>query len=161
MMERLRLSLAATVTLSGVLACGGLTPAPSSPAPITTMVAATIRAITAQAPTAGPMAPTPTATLPAALPTATALPATRISFQNGATTGVVSAPIAAGQALSYVLQGSQGQPMLVHVDSPQNDVTISIRTQGGTSLLAASAEQSSWKGNLPQTEDYVLTVYGG
>ncbi len=51
--------------------------------------------------------------------------------------------------------------MLVQVVSPQKDVTLSIQTQGGTSLLSRSAKQSSWKGTLPQTEDYIVTLYGG
>lgn len=51
--------------------------------------------------------------------------------------------------------------MLVHVDSAENDVALSIKTQGGTTLLDAGARQSFWQGTLPQTEDYVITLYGG
>ena len=86
---------------------------------------------------------------------------TRIDFLTGATAGIVSAPIQAGETQSYVLQALQGQLMLVNVDSSNHDVTLSIKTQGGTSMLNASAHQSTWQGTLPQTEDYYLTVYGG
>ncbi len=161
MIAGLRFWIAGLVVVAAGIACAGLTPAAPSPAPITTIVAGTIRAITEQAPTPGP--PTATATLIRPSPTAspTPVPATRITFLDGATTGVVSGQIGPGQILDYVLQAGQGQPMLLHVDSPQNDITLSIRTQGGTSLLGAAARQSSWKGTLPQTEDYAVSVYGG
>src|SRR5512142_2078126 len=66
--------------------------------------------------------PSTGATLPAAVtaPAHTALPptvpvpvATRITFLNGASVGVVSAPIAAGQTQNYVLDAFEQQPMFV------------------------------------------------
>jgi hypothetical protein len=42
-----------------------------------------------------------------------------------------------------------------------NDVTLSVKTQGGTSMLNQSAHQSTWQAMLPQTEDYYIGVYGG
>lgn len=51
--------------------------------------------------------------------------------------------------------------MLVKVETAPGDVTISVRTEGGTWLLNPAAAQSSWKGTLPQTEDYVISLYGG
>ena len=69
--------------------------------------------------------------------------------------------VAAGEAKTYVLQAAQAQPMMVSVDSPNQDVTLSIKTQGGTSMLNAGALQTTWQGSLPQTEDYYLTVHGG
>jgi hypothetical protein len=106
---------------------------------------------------------------PLPLPTNTTVPptvppvpaATRITFLNGATVGVVSAPIQAAHAHNYVLQASKAQPMFVFVASPHNDVTVSIQTQDGTNILGASADQTSWQGSLPQTGDYYLTVHGG
>ncbi len=110
---------------------------------------------------ATPTASRASATSSPAVPTPTAsVTATRINFVSGATTGVVNGLIAAGQRLAFVLQANQGQPMLVRVDSPQNDVIVSIQTQGGTSLLSPAARQTSWQGTLPQSEDYVLTLFG-
>ncbi len=99
-------------------------------------------------------------TLPAVIPTVIVPGATRIVFQNGATSAVVSDSIAAGDTQNYVLQAMQGQPMLVSVDSPNGDVTLSIKTQGGTSMLSAAAGQRNWQGNLPASEDYYLSVHG-
>lgn len=158
--------------LIATLACSTTGVPTSSPDTISTIVAATMAAIT---PAPSATAVPPTATLvPLILPTQSAptqpaggatvivVPsATRITFLSGATTGVVSGPIQPGQSINYVLQAAQAQPMLVNVDSLNNDVTLSIKTQGGTSMLNASAGEKSWQGSLPQTEDYYLTVHGG
>ena len=154
------LGIASAVVLAAAVACYGEAPVSTSPAAISTIVAATMRAITPQPPTAPRPTLTPDLTL--AAPTSAFLTTPlRINFLGGATTGIVSGPIAPGQMLSYVLQAGQGQPMLVQVVAPQKDVTLSIQTQGGTSLLSPSAKQSSWKGTLPQTEDYIVSLYGG
>jgi hypothetical protein len=42
-----------------------------------------------------------------------------------------------------------------------HDVSLSVRTQGGTSMLNPAAHLTSWQGMLPKTEDYYIGVYGG
>jgi hypothetical protein len=98
---------------------------------------------------------------PTVAPTESAPAATRITFLDGATVGVVSAPIHAGQSQSYVLHALQAQPMFAYVASFNGEVTLSIKRQDGTTILSAAAQQTSWQGTLPQTEDYYLTVHGG
>ena len=149
-----------------IAACTGSNSAIPSPAPnaVATVVAATMQAIQAQA---TPTALTPT-TLPTiiASPTAPLLPptpipppaATRINFLADATTGVVTGTIQPGQSLYYVLNAAQGQPMIANIKSTNNDVTMSIKTAGGTSLLNAG---QSLMQRLPVTEDYYVTVLGG
>ncbi len=162
--RHLWLTFAAGLILT--IACVGSSVPTTSPSGIETIVAATMQAITPAA--------SPTAQLsPSALPTATTAPtfpavadtaapaATRINFLTNATTGVVTAPIQPGQSIFYVLQASQAQPMIVRVDSLNNDITLSVKTQGGTSLLSAGSRSSSWQGTLPQTEDYYIGVFGG
>ncbi len=154
------------------LACGGTTApiAPLSQSDVSTVVAATIQALTAQAPT--PLPPTnvpPTQapiltsvpTFPPVQPTQILPNATRINFLTGATTGSVTGTIQAGETMTYVLGAMQGQPMIVMTNSYNNDVTMSIKTQGGTSILSASSKLSNWQGALPTTEDYYISVYGG
>jgi len=149
-------------------ACAGSAIPSTSPDAVSTIVAETMAAITPVS-TETPAVPTlslPTGTsalptLQPSSPTLTLPNATRITFLDGASTGVVSAPIRAGQTQAYVLQASQGQIMMVNVDSPNHDVTLSIKTQGGTSMLNAAAQQTAWQGSLPQTEDYYLTIHGG
>ena len=157
-------------------ACAGSVAPTQSPDVIGTIVAGTMSAVTS-APMETSVPPTaaiPTLLLPSGVPPSSVPPtlppvvatvivpsATRIAFLTGATTGVVTAPIQAGGTQVYVLQASQGQIMMVNVDSPNHDVTVSIKTQGGTSMLSAAAAQSTWQQALPQTEDYYLTIRGG
>ncbi len=92
---------------------------------------------------------------------ATVVPATRITFLNGASVGVVSAPIAPGQVQNYVLDAFQSQPMFVYVASASNDVTVSITTENGATILPAADKKNSWQGALPQNGDYYLTIHPG
>ena len=150
------------------VACLGSTIPTTAPNAVDTIVAATMRAITPANTATLPASATPLATPTFVIPTlppvgATLVPpaATRINFLSKATTGVVSGPISPGQIQYFVLNASQGQPMLVMVNSLNNDVTLSIRTQGGTWMLNAAAHQTTWQSMLPKTEDYYIGVYGG
>jgi hypothetical protein len=51
--------------------------------------------------------------------------------------------------------------MFVYVASANDDVTVSIETEKGTSILSASARQSSWQGSLSEAGDYYLSIHGG
>lgn len=163
--------ISAAVLAFAAVACAGAAVPTNSPDAIGTIVAATMAAITpAGTQTSAPAtaliptllgSTTVPPTLPPVPPTVIVPGATRINFLNGATTGVVSGHLQAGQTQSYVLQALQAQPMLADLSSLNNDVALSIKTQGGTTMLNAAAHQSSWEGTLPQTEDYFLTVYGG
>lgn len=163
------------VTLT--LACAGSIVPTQPPDTIATIIAATLAAVTPATPqpSLSPTAVAPTLLLLTSAPTGASIPptlrpgsptlalpsATRITFLSDATTGIVSGSVDAGQAVPYVIEASQGQIMMVNVDSPNHDVTISIKTQGGTSMLNASAHQATWQQALPQTEDYYITVHGG
>jgi hypothetical protein len=134
---------------------------------VATVVAATMLAIGPQStstfafPSSVPAATPIPPTFPVIVPTSVLPSAARIQFLTGATEGVVSAPIQPGQTLYYVLKALQGQPMTVTVLSVNQDVTLSLTTQGGTSLLSSGAKEASWQGMLPQTEDYYFGIYGG
>lgn len=161
-----------------------LVPQPTDEPNIATMIAGTMAALGTQVtdtaaptsisfPTLSPtelpapspyptlLAPSAMPTLPAVQPTVAVPNATRISFLNGATAAVVTAPIQAGATQNYVLRALQGQPMIVNVGSLHNDVLLGLKTQGGTTIQAVSAGQTTWQGSLPQTEDYYLTLRGG
>jgi hypothetical protein len=169
--------IVSVLILSITLACAGSLAPTEPPDTIATIIAATMAAVTPATPqpSAAPSLVVPTLLLPTTAPTQASIPptpqpvsptlalpaATRITFLPDATTGVVNGTVDAGQAVNYVLQASQGQIMMVNVDSTNHDVTISIKTQGGTSMLNASAHQATWQQALPQTEDYYITVHGG
>ena len=157
--------IALLVIFIAIAACTGSNSAvpTTSPNDVATVVAATMEAIQAQAtPTILPATASPT---PVASPTVSLLPptpvlptATRINFLADATAGVVTGTIQPGQSLTYVLSATQGQPMIAMVDSYSHDVTMTVQTAGGTSLLNAGQNLNAL---LPATEDYYFTIIGG
>ena len=168
MIKRNYLWAVGLAVLMGTTACLGSALPTAVPNAVDTIVAATMRAITPPA-SATPLATatslaTPTFVIPTLPPvgsTSVPLAATRFTFLANATTGVVSGPIQPGQVQYFVLNASQGQPMIVMANSLNNDVTLSVRTQGGTTMLNPASRQTTWQAMLPKTEDYYIGVYGG
>ena len=84
-----------------------------------------------------------------------------IVMDSGTTAGVVQGAIRSGQAITYTLQASQSQPMILMVNSPNNDVTLGVFEPNGTMLLNPANQWTRWQGLLPQTEQYKIQVIGG
>ncbi len=184
MPKLLPLVLSSLIIVAVTAACSISAATPTEQPNLATMIAGTMAALNPQttetpapttviyptvAPTEAPSAsPYPTLLLPSAIPTLPAVQptisvpnATRISFLAGATTASVTAPIQAGAVQNYVLGAMQGQPMIVGLNSQNNDVILGMKTAGGTVMLSSTAGQTGWQGSLPQTEDYYLFVHGG
>ncbi len=160
-----KLIIALLAIFVAIAACTGSNSAipTTSPHDVATVVAATMEAIQAQAtPTSLPptVSPTPAAspTISFLAPTPVLPAATRINFLADATSGVVTGTIQPGQSLYYVLNAAQGQPMITEVDLPNHDVTMTIKTAGGTALLTAGQTLNT---TLPVTEDYYFIIQGG
>ncbi len=102
-------------------------------------------------------APTPRPPTPVPSPA----PATRVNFAPDGTTTTVTGRVEANQLQSFVLHADLGQPLLVELDSEAGDLVLSIRSQGGTMLLSADDKQVTWRGTLPQTENYYIDIHGG
>ena len=118
-----------------VAACRSSNSAVPSPAlnDVETVVAATMEAMHAQVtPTSIPPTPLPSAVASptmALLPPSPVLPvATRLNFVAGATSGSIMGTIQPGQALYYVLNAAQGQPLIADLISTNGDVTLTIKT---------------------------------
>jgi len=63
---------------------------------------------------------------------------------------------------NYLVRALKGQPMIVRVDSPNHDLSLSVYgLQSGQVLLPSSEKGNSWQGILPVTDDYVIQVIGG
>jgi hypothetical protein len=157
-----KLFIALLAIFVAIAACTGSNSATPSPSPndVATVVAATMQAIQVQAtPTAMPPTAAPSPTISLVPPTSVPPPAaTRINFLADATAGVVTGTIQTGQSLYYVLNAAQGQPMIAMIESLNHDVTMTIKTAGGTSLLNAGQNLNTI---LPITEDYYITILGG
>ena len=139
---------------------------------VETMVAETMQAVTPQAsPTlAIPATNTPalaTATsAPVPVPTNTSVPvdsgAIRIKFATGATSGIQEGKLQAEQSQSFLVGAAAGQPLMVSVNSLNNDVTFSVTGVKDGKVLVSRADQiSTWQTMLTVTQDYRIELYAG
>jgi|GEM_PF-715647 len=119
-------------------------------------------AITLVAATETPV-PLPTLTSAPTL-TSTSAPAAsglRLRFATGATASITEGQIQAGQAQNFVVGANARQPMIIMVDSPNQDVTFSVTGQkDGIVLLPASQKATSWQAMLTTSQDYLIRLYG-
>ena len=84
----------------------------------------------------------------------------RISFEPGATAAVVSGELEPHTSHHYVAHAQAGQIMTVRV-TPEGSVRLSIYGVDGTVLSSGMGEGSSFEGQLPATQDYVLVISSG
>jgi hypothetical protein len=84
-----------------------------------------------------------------------------IVMATGTTAGVVQGTVQPGQVLTYTLEAGQSQPMILIMNSPNNDVTLGVFEPNGNELLNPANKWTRWQGLLPQTELYKIQVIGG
>ncbi len=132
------------------------TPTSIPPSPTTAASLAT--------PTSIPPSPTITASLPTSTPQPTSISgpeARNIVFAAGTTATVVQGTIQPGQAVSYTLEAVQSQPMVLIMNSANNDVTLGVFDPNGTILLNPSNKWTNWQVSLPLTGLYTIQAIGG
>jgi hypothetical protein len=79
---------------------------------------------------------------------------TRINFQCGRTTAVVSGTVHRGMSHDYLLKARGGQTMTVHL-AARGGVKFDILTPAGDPLAQYAKD---WSGELPQSGDYRINV---
>ncbi len=84
--------------------------------------------------------------------------ATRIRFQRGATSGVVSGQLGPRLTRDYVLRASAGQIMQVVLWPPTDGAKLLIWGADGTPLKRWPEQELGWQGKLPKTQDYFVQV---
>jgi hypothetical protein len=83
----------------------------------------------------------------------------RISFASGATSATKDGALAAGGSADYAIRAQAGQTMLVNVYSPADNVYLGVvGLSDGVPLLRTIAEDTTFRGTLPGSQDYRLTV---
>jgi hypothetical protein len=122
--------------------------------------------IPSSTPTSTPQPPLDTATTippsPTLLPTTTpVLAPVNIVFTTGTTAGVVTGTLKPGQSKSYTVSAGQNQPMILILDSPNNDLYLGVTEPDGTKLLDPAKKWSRLQWLLPKTETYTVQVFGG
>jgi hypothetical protein len=117
----------------------------------------------APADTPTPLPPTLTATSASSpTPSATATPqAVNIVFASGTTAAVEQGSIQPNQVVPYTLSAGQSQPMILIVNSPNNDVFLGVTEPDGSKLLDPAKKYTNWQWLLPKTEQYTIQLYGG
>jgi hypothetical protein len=87
--------------------------------------------------------------------------ASRIQFAAGGTGATVEGIVDSSQTLYYVLKANAAQTMSVKLASPNGDVYLGVFGADGQVLLNSSAQQTTWSGTLPATQDYYLSMTAG
>jgi hypothetical protein len=147
------------------------TPEAATPTPAPVDVVPTATQAPVEPPTPIPPTPTPQELQPAATPvlaSPTSEPpapnvnaASSIAFTPGTTATVVQGTLQPGQVMAYTLNASQGQALILIMDSPNKDVTLGVFAFDGNKLLDPAAKLTNWQGTLPRTEQYTIQVTGG
>jgi hypothetical protein len=82
---------------------------------------------------------------------------TRIQFAPGATATTIQDFVLGKSLKKYVLRAMAGQTMSVRIDSPRNDVLLTIYSADGANILKRYVDdQADWTGELPATSDYII-----
>ena len=162
-MKKFHILLAAVVIFLASAACNGTfqiglenTPSPTSQPPQAT--ATSVPASPTPQATATPIPPSPT---PQPTATATPIAGGAIAMLPGTTAGVVQGSLQPRQVVTYTLAAGQYQPMILLLNSPNNDVTFGVFEPSGTVLLDPANKWNRWQSVLPRTETYTIQVTGG
>lgn len=83
----------------------------------------------------------------------------RIHFAPGATSAQVQGTTNQSRVVTYLLKANGGQTMTVNLTAPPNSAGITIYgLQDGQPLIRSQSGATSWTGQLPMTQDYVIQV---
>jgi hypothetical protein len=84
-----------------------------------------------------------------------------IVFASGTTAAVEQGSIQPNQVRTYTLSAGQYQPMILRVNSPNNDVYLGVTEPDGSKLLDPAKKYTNWQWLLPKTELYTIQLFGG
>jgi hypothetical protein len=87
----------------------------------------------------------------------------RVSFELGATSASVQGRLDRNQSHDYILWARAGQLMEISVtpEGPENGLQLIIYGVDGTVLRSGMGEGAFFRGELPLSEDYIVTVRAG
>ena len=81
----------------------------------------------------------------------------RITFATGTKSAIVQGEVARYYSDDYILSAQAGQTMTVNIDSPNDNVLLTIFGADGIPLTnGLMSGATSWQGELPVTQDYTL-----
>lgn len=161
-----KLILLVTMLTLAALACGTGSPTPTLDMhAVETIAAGTLTALapTQAPPTQVPPTPMPLPTLTLAptlssFPTLSSVPI-RIQFAPGGISATVQNIVTFPNRVEYVLAASKTQQMTVAIGSESNTANFLVFGMiDHTTLKRLENESRMWTGNLPATQDYLISV---
>jgi hypothetical protein len=84
-----------------------------------------------------------------------------ILFAPRTTAAVLHGSVGAGQVVTYTIQASKNQPMILIADSPSMKVTLGVLYPDGSTLLSPTKNWSRWQSKIPVSGLYTIQVFGG
>ena len=84
----------------------------------------------------------------------------RIAFKPGATSDTVRGHLDPHESIDYILRAQAGQLLEVQA-TPENRLQLIVYGVDGTVMRSGMGEGSSFIGELPVTQDYILTLRAG
>jgi hypothetical protein len=82
-----------------------------------------------------------------------------INFRTGGTSSFHQVTIKSGEQHIYSFQANEGQLMILTASSPNHDVFFGLKgVDDGQHLLFPTALSSYWVGELPKTQEYLITL---
>jgi hypothetical protein len=87
----------------------------------------------------------------------------RVSFDRGATSDSLEGNLKAHQSLDYILRAGEGQILEINVTPEDDDDELQLIIYGvdGDVLRSGRGEGSSFRGELPTSQDYIVSVRAG
>jgi hypothetical protein len=87
----------------------------------------------------------------------------RVSFDRGATSDILEGHLKAHQSLDYILRADEGQVLEINVtpEDADDDLQLIIYGVDGDVLRSGRGEGSSFRGELPASQDYIVSVRAG
>jgi hypothetical protein len=86
-----------------------------------------------------------------------------VVIKPGSTAAVKHGTVGPGQVVSYTVQASQYQPMILNVgtvDSTRNNVYLGVLFPDGSTFLSSSKKYLNWQWRMPETGLYTVQVFG-
>jgi hypothetical protein len=87
----------------------------------------------------------------------------RVSFDRGATSDTLEGQLDAHQGLDYILRAGEGQVLEVNVATEDTHAPVQLIIYGvdGDVLRSGMGEGSSFRDELPTSQDYIVSVRAG
>jgi len=117
---------------------------------------------------ASPTSLLPLSTATSGVPSPTPLPSLattpvpdKLVFAAGATAGVATGNLKPGQIKSFTFNASQSQPLILILNSVNNDLYLGVLNPDGSTLLDPAKKWSRLQWLLPKSGVYTIQVTGG